>query len=202
MKNMKARHERVPNNIIWFLTFSDTLFWGAYYAVNPLISIYLANKLNQPVGQIVGIGLAVFLVSRAMTQLVAGSLADRWKSSNDEVYFLVLGSFLAGGPFFLFPHIDSAYFYYGLQILIGIGIAMNLIGWRKLFAENLDVGHAGLDYGVYDSFFSLGGAVIGLAVGFVANIGAQAFDIAMAIVGLMMIISSFWGAMVGLSKRK
>lgn len=192
----KQNRLNLPNRVIWFLTFSDSMGWGAYYAVVALIGIYLSRRFGVSAEQTVGIGLGIYLVSRSMSQIVIGSIADRLNTSKDELFFLGLGSILIGFPFLLYPSINTPEPYYILQIVIGIGAAMNLIGWRKLFASNLDPGQEGMDYGVYDSVYSLASAGISVLAGVVANINDDYFNLVVIVAGISIMLSAVWAIMI------
>jgi MFS family permease len=192
----------LPNRIIWFLTFSDGFSWGAYYALASLIGLFLAHRLDAQVEQVVGIGLGIFMLFRAISQLLIGAIADKLPTYADEIVFMILGGLLMGTPFLFYPFLTFAWQYYLLQVSIGIGMSMNLIGWRKLFAKNLDKGKEGLDYGVYDSVYSLIGAGLSVTAGFIANINDLAFGIVVLTAGGMIMLSGLWAMLIAIELNK
>ena len=136
--------------------------------------------------------LACFYFSKGVFQIPIGLITDRIKNDRDEIAFLFVGNLLMGVPYLLFPSITNENTYYILQFIIGIGAAMNLVNWRKIFAKNLDKGKEGIDYGVYDTIMSFAMIFFSLIAGLVANSGKEYFDLIMIIVGFLMISSNLW----------
>ncbi len=160
--------------------------------VNTMIGIYLARVINADIIEIVGIGTAIYYFTKGVLQVPVGVITDRIKKDRDDILFLFIGNLLMGAPFLFFPLINNAYQYYILQFLMGLGAAMNLVNWRKLFAKNLDEGEEGLEYGVYDSVFSVAVSLFGIVLGYIANLGSYYFDFVMVSVGVLMLSSGFW----------
>lgn len=184
------------NKVILFLTLSDVFTWGALTVINSFIAIYLANKLGANVLEFIGIGVACLNFFRGFLQIPFGYFLDKTKGQTDEEAFLFLGCFFMGLPFLLYPSIESPYFYYFLQALLGIGAAMNLVSWRKLFATNLSKGKEGLEYGIYETIMSSAMVVFSVVAGFVANISQDFFDLVIVTMGTLMIASGIWSVVI------
>jgi hypothetical protein len=198
----KISHTKKLNKIVMFLTLSDIFTWGLYLIINSLVGIYLSKKLNQDATAIVGIGVAIYYTTRAISQIPIGYLTDKTKSDIDDILILTFGNFLMGLPFFFYPFINSSYIYYILQVVMGLGASMNLVNWRKIFAKNLEKGKEGLEYGIYDTLMSLSMIAFSFTAGVVANIGDKYFDLVMIVVGTLTISSSFWTISIFFSDRK
>jgi MFS family permease len=184
------------NKVIWLLTVADIFNWGVYYTIISFTGLYLAQKLNTNVVEIIGIGLALYNLSRAIAQIPAGIISDRLKGDSDDIRILVMGTLMIGLGFLCFPLISSPAHFYALQILQGTGAAIAIVTWRKLFAKNLDKGEEGAEYAIYDTIISLAVVIMGIAAGFVANLSSTAFDLVMFTVGLLIIFSSFISSMI------
>lgn len=185
------KHLRI-NQTILLLTVNDVFTWGVYNAINVLVGIYLTEKLNMLATEVVGIGVGILFLTRSVVQIPMGLIGDRLHTERDEVIMLMWGNILMGLPIILLTQVTAAWHYYLLQIVFGIGAAMNLVDWRKLFAKNLDKGREGLQYAVYDSIMSLSIALIAVSGGVVANISEKYFDIVIAGVGLLICLSNIW----------
>lgn len=185
-----------PNKVIWLLTMSDIFTWGAYYVISVLSGIYLANKLGQNTVEIVGIGTAIYFFCRAIFQLPVGVIIDRIKKDNDEIVLLAIGNVLMGMSFLLYPLISSALVYFILQFIFGVGTAVNLNTWRKLFAKNLDANKEGEEYGLYEVLMSLTIAVFSSVAGFIANISKEYFDGVMMLIGIIMMSGFIWPVLI------
>lgn len=189
------------NKIIWYLTASDILTWGVYIIISGFVGLYLSKKLNEPPEIVLGIGVSIFYLAKGTFQIPIGIITDKIKKDSDDILFLILGNLFMGVPYLLFPSITSSLLYYLLQFFIGIGAAMNLVNWRKIFAKNLDKGKEGLDYGVYDTIMSYAMIFFSILAGVIANQGEKFFDLVMLLVGILMISSTFFVFLISKSKR-
>jgi len=185
-----------PNKVIWLLTISDVFTWGTYFVISVLSGIYLAQKLGLDTVQIVGIGTTIYFFSRALFQLPIGMLLDRVAHDKDEITMLAGGSFVMGLSFVFYPAISSPWTYFFLQLIFGLGTAMNLNAWRKLFATNLDQNQEGKEYGLYEVIMSLSIATFSWLAGFVANINKTYFDYVIIIAGTLMMVGSIWPVLI------
>lgn len=104
-----------------------------------------------------------------MFQIPVGIITDRLERDRDEVLILAIGSILMGMSFVMYPLIDRPISYFFLQFLFGLGTAMNLNTWRKLFAKNLQKNNEGKEYGMYEVFMSMAIA----AFSWVAGLGCR-----------------------------
>lgn len=178
--------------VVLLLTLSDVFSWGVYYSITVIVGIYLAQRLDGNAVEYVGIGTGVYMFTRATLQLPLGYMSDRIKHDRDEIALLVIGNMLMGIPFLLYPIISSAWNYYILQFVFGVGTAMGLIGWRKLFAKNLDKNREGEEYAMYETIMSLATAILGVVAGIVGNISQTYFDLVITCAGVIMVMAGIW----------
>jgi MFS family permease len=193
------------NKVILLLTGSDVFTFGLINILNVFVGLYLAEKPSfdeHEVLQIIGIGAAIFNLTNAIFQIPCGYLVDKLKGDKDEIITLALGNFLMGFPLILFPIIGSANLYYFLQFIIGLGAAINLVSWRKLFAKNLDENHEGMQYASYQTVMGLCTSIFGVLAGFLSSISQEYFDLVIISVGILMMFSSFFPLALFKTARK
>lgn len=190
------------NKAIWFLTASDIFTWGLYIPLNALVGLYLAKALNADTIEIVGIGVALYYITRSLTQIPIGMVVDKIKRDRDDILVLILGNALMGIPFLFFPMIEDQSTFFILQIVAGLGASMNLVTWRKLFAKNLDHNKEGTAYAVYDTIISVCIAVFSFIMGLIASINQSYFDFVMISVGLLIISSAVWPILLFYNKDR
>ena len=190
------------NNIIWFLTMSDVFTWGLYMVITSFIGIYLSTKFGENALEIVGIGVACFNFAKGFFQIPIGYITDKLKTNKDDIIFLSIGNILMGLPYVFLPFISHPNFYYVGMFSVGLGGAMNLVNWRKLFAKHLQKGHEGMSYASYDTIMSISMILFGLVIGFVSSLSEHIFDIAISVIGILIICSSFWVLMIFFAKKK
>lgn len=205
-KNMpKSKDYILPfhtNKIVLLLTFSDIFSWGIFLVLNAIVGIYLAGKLEVDTIKFVGIGTAIYYITRGILEFSFGRLLDWLKHDLDEILSLAIGNVLMGVSFIFYPHISSPTLYYLLQIVFGTGTALNLVAWRKLFAQNLDKHREGLEYGTYGMLFSLASALFAFFAGLIANISPRYFDLVLVSVGVTMIASAVFPLLITTIKSR
>ncbi|MDD4382293.1 MAG: MFS transporter [Candidatus Dojkabacteria bacterium] len=191
------------NKVVLFLTLSDVFTWGPFFIISALSGIYLSNRLGAGTVEFVGVGTAIYFLTRAITQIPIGSITDRIKKDRDELIILIVGILLMGLPYIFYPLITKDYHYYILQFIFGLGVSLNLSNWRKLFAMNVDKGREGRQYGFYETIISICTVILSATIGLVANLGDIYFDIVMICSGIFMMAGSIWVVMIfNFKKRK
>jgi MFS family permease len=189
---MLTKYIKNFNKIVLLLTLADVCTWGPFYVISALSGIYLSNKLGVGSIEFVGIGTAIYFLTRAITQIPIGYITDKIKKDKDEIYMLIAGIILMGFPYILYPLISNPFHYYGLQFIFGLGVSLNLTNWRKLFALNIDTGREGRDYAFYETLISITTVILSVVMGLIANIGDIYFDWVMVGSGLLMMAGSIW----------
>lgn len=192
----KTREYLQFNKIILLLTLSDIFTWTPFFAVSSLIGIYFANKFGANALTVVGIGSGIVAIARSAFQIPIGAAIDKMKGDHDEILILIIGNILMGIPFIFYPLILSTTPYYILQFIFGLGCALNLVTWRKLFVGNVDKEKVGLEYAIYDTILSLGTAITSVLVGVIANINEFYFSLLMLTIGFIMLGSTIWVALI------
>lgn len=107
-----------------------------------------------------------------------------------------------GLSFMLYPLITQPQHYYLLQVLFGIGAALNVTNWRKLFALNIDKGKEGLEYGIYDTAISISVTLFSILIGYIANLGDKYFDTTMSVSGLIIMLSGIWVSLIYTAQKR
>jgi MFS family permease len=180
------------NKVTLLLTLSDVFTWGSFVVVSALSGIYLADKLGKDTIEFVGIGTGIYFITRGIFQIPIGIITDRIRKDRDEIALLTIGSILSGIPYLFYPVISQSWHYYLLQFIFGLGISLNVVNWRKLFALNVREGMEGKEYAFYDAVLSMSTAVISVIFGVIANIGDKYFDMIITISGITMMLASIW----------
>lgn len=191
MNSILKRFTKI-NKVLIFLTFSDVFSWGSFTVISALTGLYLANKLGQNTVEYVGIGTAIYFFVRGLAQMPIGHLTDKFKKDKDEIFLLALGIVLMGIPFLFYQKITVFYHYFLLQAIFGLGAALNVTNWRKLFALNIDGGREGRQYATYETIMSLCTGVLSVVGGVIANMGDKYFDLVISSAGLFILIASIW----------
>ncbi|MBP6976625.1 MFS transporter [Candidatus Dojkabacteria bacterium] len=184
------------NKVVIYLTLSDVFTWGTFMILSALTGLYLAQKLGQNAIQFVGIGTAIYFLTRAIFQIPLGRITDKYKNDKDEILILFVGILLMGVPFIFYPYISLPIHFYLLQFVFGIGVAFNVTNWRKLFALNVDDGREGRQYALYETIVSACTAVLSIVGGIIANLGSIYFDMVISFAGVVIMLGSIWVVLI------
>ena len=184
------------NKVVIYLTLSDVFTWGTFMILSALTGLYLAQKLGQNAIQFVGIGTAIYFLTRAIFQIPLGRITDKYKNDKDEILILFVGILLMGVPFIFYPYISLPIHFYLLQFVFGIGVAFNVTNWRKLFALNVDGGREGRQYALYETIVSACTAVLSIVGGIIANLGSIYFDMVISFAGVVIMLGSIWVVLI------
>jgi MFS family permease len=184
------------NKVVGLLTISDIFTWGPLIVISSLSGVYLAKRLGGDIVEYVGIGTGIYYITRALFQVPIGALTDKLKKDKDEILILILGTLLTGLAFILYTLVTEPIHYYFAQFIFGLGISLNIVNWRKLFAINVTSGMEGKQYAIYDTVLSVATAILSVVIGFVANIGDKYFDIVMIASGSTMMLAGVWIALI------
>ncbi len=128
-----------------------------------------------------------FALAAGVTTLIAGKFAD--KNKRDEL-IVASGYLVMGIGFLLYIFVNSIWFLFGVQILIGFAEAFYSPAFDALYSKHVTKKKAGREWGAWESmnYFSIAvGAVIG---GFIAsNFG---FNTIFAIMSALCFISAIY----------
>ena len=191
MSKLSKRIEKI-NKVIVYLTLSDVFSWGTYTIITAFTGLYLSQKLNKDAVQYVAIGTSIYFFTRAIFQIPIGKITDKLKGDKDEILLLTLGILLMGFPFLFYSQISAPIHYFVLQFVFGLGTALDMTTWRKLFALNIQEGKEGREYARYETVMSALTGSLGIIGGTIASLGEAYFDKVIAGAGVLIILSSIW----------
>jgi len=136
----------------------------------------------------------IFALAAGITTLVAGKYAD--KNKRDEL-IVASGYIIMGIGFILYMFVNSIWFLFGVQILIGFAEAFYSPAFDALYSKHITEKKAGREWGAWESmnYFSIAiGAVLG---GFIAT--QFGFNTIFAIMAILCFSSALY--MLNLSKK-
>jgi len=102
-----------------------------------------------------------FALAAGLTSLIAGKFAD--KNKRDEL-IVATGYAVMGLGFFLYIFVNSIWFLFGVQILIGFAEAFYTPAFDALYSKHITKRKAGREWGAWESinYFSIAvGAIVG-----------------------------------------
>jgi len=116
-----------------------------------------------------GIAVAIGLLVKAVLEMPVGMYIDKSPSEKDDLYSIILGSFIMGAAILMYSFITDVWQMYLLQALMGAGAAISYPGWSSMFTKHIDKNREAFEWSLYDVFLGIGMAGAAAIGGFVAN---------------------------------
>ena len=152
------------NRIIRALVLVDLFLWGGWGIVNPIMGLFIINRVTGATVLVVGIASALYWIVKAVFQVPAALYLDKGEGDNRDFRALVCGLVIAGFAAMTFPIISSVPGLFMAVFLQAIGYGLYSPAWSAIFSRHLDKDHYAFDW-------SLDSTTIGLASGVAALIG-------------------------------
>lgn len=178
------------NKITEILTFSDSFLWGGYHMVSTIIAVYLAQKIDADPLKVISFGYAVYLLSRSLFQIPIAQYLDRKKGYADESIAIFISAIVISIGIFSYRFVNTDWHLYLIQLIIGLGVAINMPAWRKTFARYLDKGHEGVEYSIYDIINNISIAIL-IAAGGLFISETMNFDLFFTIAAIIVLVGGF-----------
>ena len=191
MKDSKIqfyKHNKV-GFLLRILTLDDVAFWGASSLVSVIFALFIVANIQGASAVNVGIALTLQEIIKAILSIPIGKMFDRQKGFIDEIYFLSLSGFLVGLLYILLSFAATIPQLYLIMLFIGVSHAINLNAWRILFYGSIKNSERGETTGIYQTIFSVSGALILALSGFIAD--QYGFNVVLILGGVMSIIGGF-----------
>lgn len=158
------------NKTVKALLIGDGLLWAGIFFNSALAAVFLAEQLGESAITIIGSAFFVFLAARAAPQYWIAQKLDSNRSQVDEFKTAFAGTIVIGLTYAAYALITLPWHLYAISLVSGLGFALYLPAWRKLFNLNLDKGNEGMN----SAFLDLSDAGIGALA---TVLGSYAVDI-------------------------
>lgn len=173
------------NKALRILLFTNALILIAVAMLGPIYALFV-EKVG---GDLLDASLSggVFALAACITTLIAGKYAD--KTKNDKVIVFV-GYSLMGIGFLLYIVVNSIWYLFLVQVLIGFAEAIYSPAFDALFSKHICICKAGREWGSWEAMNYLSGALGAIMGGFIiANFG---FNTAFVIMAVMCFSSALY----------
>lgn len=157
------------NKIIKILTISDLFYQTGAGFVAPIFAVFLINSVGNSSMKVVGIAVAIYLITKSITRLPVGYFLDKKRGEYDDFYSLISGFFVMSICYFLFLLAKTPNHIYIIQFLMGVGAAFAFTPWYGFFSRHLDEHHENLEWGIAISLTGFGMAGAAFVAGLVAD---------------------------------
>ncbi|MBI4713908.1 MFS transporter [Candidatus Uhrbacteria bacterium] len=162
----RAIQQTKVNWVIKTFILADLIILSASQLFGPIFAIFIENKINGDVLEIVGVAAAIYLFSRSIVEIPVGIFVDRTSSEKDDLITTIVGIIVMACVYFLYTLIDSVWQLYALQALLGISTALAWPGWYSIFTRHIDKTKEAFEWSLYD-------VVVGIGMATTAVVGSM-----------------------------
>ena len=176
------------NKVIKVLILSDlAILTGEGFAA-PIFAIFLTDNIKGGSIEVVGFAAAIFWVVKSLFVIPCGHYLDKRTGEKDDLYFIIVGNILAALSIFGYIFSRLPWHIYFLQVIYGIGMAMNIPAYTAVFTRHIDKGREAFDWSVRSALTGTGAGVAGGLGGIIAyNFG---FNTLFVVVGIFIVLSA------------
>jgi len=180
------------NKVIKIITASDVALLTGFGFIAPIFAIFIAQKITvgdmAEAAKIAGFATAVYWGVKSLLQIPFGKYLDKNHGEKDDLYFVVIGNFLAALSVFGYIFTSQPWHIYVLNGVYSFGMAMNIPGWAAIFTRHIDKGKEAFEWSTRSTAIGIGAGVSGALGGVVAS--AFGFNTLFIWAGIFVLISS------------
>jgi len=182
------------NKVIKNLIKADVIFLSAFGLITPVFAIFVIDQIQGGDVRVVGFAAAIYWILKSLLQIPISKFLDKTKGEKDDLYFIVLGFFIAiivpfGWIFSYLPwHI------YILQAVYAIGMAMVVPSWYAIYTRHIDKGKEAFEWALDSTFY-------GFAIGITGALGGVlvtqfGFNVVFIIVGIFALLGALFPLLI------
>ena len=174
------------NKVVKILLYHDLVLYSGLGLVAPILAVFISGNIKGGNVEVAGIAIGIYWVLKSIVQVTVGVYLDRRKGEEDDYYFLVGGSLLAGLSSFAFVFATLPVHVYLIQIIYTFGMAVATPGWFGIFGRHINKERGAQSWSIDSSAVGIGDGIAGIIGGIVANrFGFSPLFIAMGILGIV-----------------
>jgi len=163
---------QIINRIIRVMIMSDIIFHSGWGLLGPVFAIFIVQNIEvasvAEAAKVAGFASLVYWVVKSFLQIPIGRYLDKNHGEKDDLWFMVIGTFLTGlAPFgFIISTLPGhVYFFQALQ---AIGMAMVIPSWSAVFTRHIDQGKEAFEWSVRSTSLGFATGLTGAAGGITA----------------------------------
>ena len=139
--------------------------------------------------RVTGFAMAIYWGVKSVLQIPFGKYLDKNHGEKDDLYFVMIGNFLAALSVLGYIFSSQVWHIYALKALYSVGMAMNIPGWTAIFSRHLDKGHEAFEWATRSTAIGIGAGAASALGGIVAS--ALGFNVLFVGVSIFALISAF-----------
>lgn len=187
------------NKVIKILILSDLALLTGLGFVSPIFAIFLTKNIVGANIEVAGFAAAIYWITLSLVMIPFGRYLDKNHGEKDDLWFIIIGNFLAASAVFGYIFSRQPWHIYVLQGIYGLGMAMNLPGYTAIFTRHIDRGKEAYEWSVRGALVGFGTGIAGGLGGIIAhNFG---FNALFAGVIVFILLSSFLPILISKQMR-
>lgn len=179
------------NKIIKVLVGSDVFLLTGMGFLAPIFAIFINEKIVTDPAEavkIAGFSTAIYWGIKSLLEIPIGNYLDKNHGERDDVIFVILGNLIATFSVFGYMFASTPSHIYFIQLLYGIGMAMNIPAWTAIFTRHIDKGKEAFEWAARSTVVGIGAGIAGALGGILAaNFG---FTLLFVFSGFFVLFSS------------
>ncbi len=150
--------------VIRVLIIGDVMYYAGVGLFGPIFALFIAQTVAGNSIEVVGIAMAIYLITKSLTQIPAAWIIDKICGEQDDFWFMFAGLLAASLIPFLYLAVRTPLDLYLVQFLLGIALAFNFPSFMALFTKHIADRREATIWGVYYTLYDLvtaGAAALG-----------------------------------------
>jgi len=177
------------NKVIKILTFSDTINYSGWNLINPILGVYIADKISNGNIAVVGISTTIYLVVNGLLQVPVALMLDKNRGEKDDFKAMFIGTIITAISAFLYLLASQSWHIYIIQSVSAVGVSISYPAWTAIFSRHLDKERESFEWSLYNTLVGFGGAI---SAGIGAIIAERfGYQVIFLMVGSFSLLSAF-----------
>jgi len=147
----------------------DIVFFSAAGLLGPIFALFVQDFITGGGPEVVGISIAIYLVTKSVCQIPAAALMDKIRGEYDDFCFLIVGLSVSALAALCYLFIHTPLQLYILQFVQGLALAFSFPSFYALFTRHAPRGKEATVWSVYYTLFDLASAGAAALGGYLAS---------------------------------
>lgn len=184
---------QIINRIIKAMIISDVIVHTGWGLLGPVFAIFIVQNIEvanvAEAAKVAGFASLVYWVVKSSLQIPIGRYLDKNHGEKDDLWSMVIGTFLTGLVPFGFIISSWPWHVYAFQVLHAVGMAMVIPSWSAIFTRHIDRGKEAFEWSLRSTSLGFATGLAGATGGLIAALFG--FKIIFILAGLLSFISAF-----------
>lgn len=142
--------------------------------MGPVFAIFIVQNVavgsTAQAAQIAGFSSLIYWLVKSVLQIPIGNYLDRNHGEIDDFWFMTIGTFILALIPLGYIFATQPWHIYFLQVIYGIGAAINFPSWSAIFTRHIDKGKEAAEWSAHSTYLGfaagIAGGLGGIAVAF------------------------------------